>query len=103
MTARPRSIEARFAKRRLGKVWRYTEKTLGEVLRRAMSDTGRICQLAEFEHWRQRDLELARAPGEELHLPSAGPYGRRYGGTWKKALLHFGFTPDEVAERLEPS
>lgn len=32
--------------------------------------------------------------------PSAGPYRRRY-GSWQQALLHFGYTPDQVAERLE--
>jgi hypothetical protein len=94
-------VEARFAKRKLGKIWRYTDQTLSEVLHRAISEIGHACQLAEFEHWRHRELEKARAKGEELHLPSGGPYRRRYGGTWEKALLHFGYTPDEVAERLE--
>lgn len=58
-------------------------------------------QVAEFEHWRHRELELARAQGDDaLHLPSAGPYRRRY-GSWEQALLKLGYTSDEVAERLE--
>ncbi len=32
-------------------------------------------------------------------LPSTGPLRRRW-KTWEAALLHFGFTPDQVAERL---
>lgn len=97
----PRRIEARFRSRRLGKVWRYTEKTLCEVLRRCAQDLGHVPQVAEFEWWRDRELELAAAQGNDaLHLPSAGPYRRRY-GSWEQALLRFGYTPDEVAERLE--
>jgi hypothetical protein len=96
-----RKIDARFSRRRLGKVWRYTAKTLEETLRRCVEAIGHVPQVAEFEHWRARELELARARGDDaLHLPSATPYRRRY-GTWEKALLTFGYTPDEVAERLE--
>ncbi len=32
-------------------------------------------------------------------LPSASPYRRRF-GTWEAALLAFGVTPEQVAERL---
>lgn len=58
--------------------------------------------VAEFDWWREREFELARARGEEheLHLPSRMPYRRRYGG-WEEALLHFGFTPDEIDRRFE--
>jgi hypothetical protein len=57
--------------------------------------------VAEFEWWRDRELELARAEGNAaLHLPSPSPYRRRW-GSWEAALLHFGYTPDQVAERLE--
>jgi hypothetical protein len=70
-------------------------------LRDCHDSIGHVPQLAEFEHWRERELELARAKGNDaLHLPSDGPYRRRY-GSWEKALLALGFTPDEVAERLE--
>lgn len=96
-----RQIEARFAKRRLDKVWRYTEATLREVLNDCARELGHVPQLAEFEHWRERQLEIARARGDDaLHLPSGGPYRRRW-GSWEKALLALGYTPDEVAERLE--
>jgi hypothetical protein len=96
-------IEARFAKRRLKRVWRYTETSLRETIELCMAHPdlgGRVPQLAELEHWRARELELAKARGEELFLPSGGAYRRRY-GTYEKALLALGFTPDTVAERLE--
>lgn len=95
-----RRIEERFRKRRLGKVWRYSEETLGLTLERAVEDIGHIPQVAEFDWWRQRQIELAVAQGQEIHLPSATPY-RRLWGSWEKALLHFGYRPDQVAERLE--
>lgn len=34
-----------------------------------------------------------------FHLPSDSPYRRRY-GDWETALQHFGFTSDQLAERL---
>jgi hypothetical protein len=96
-----KAVKARFEKRRLGKVWRYTAETLEKVLRDCHAEIGHVPQLAEFIHWRNRKLEIARARGDDaLHLPSDGPYRRRY-GSWEKALLAFGYTPDEVAERLE--
>jgi len=95
-----RRIEERFRKRQLGKVWRYTEETLAETVRQAVEALGHVPQLAEFDHWRQRQIELAQARGEDLHLPGGGPYRRRF-GSWEEALLHFGYTPDEVSERLE--
>lgn len=62
----------------------------------------------------QPDDEPAPTPGERLlyalgqlyrlyrhgALPSPGPYRRRW-KSWEAALLHFGYTPDQVAERLE--
>jgi len=96
-----RKIDARFRARRLGKVWRYTEDTLRETLVRCVAHYGRPPQVAECEWWRERELELARAQGDDaLHLPSPTPYRRRW-ETWEGALLHCGYTPDEVAERLE--
>lgn len=95
-----RRIDARFASRKLGKVWRYTDQTLRDVLSRCTSDLGHVPQVAEFEHWRQRELELAQARGEDLHLPSATPYRRRW-GTWEKALLSFGYSQAEIDGRLE--
>lgn len=96
-----RFIEARFARRRLDKVWRYTQETLRSTLERCVADLGHVPQLAEFEHWRRGVLERLRASGDDAaHLPSASPYRRRY-GSWEKALLALGYTPDRVAERLE--
>lgn len=97
---KPRRIQERFAKRRLGKVWRYTEETMRETILRAAREIGHAPQVAEFEWWRERQIELAKARGEDLHLPSPTPYRRRY-GNWENALRHFGFSDDEIAGRLE--
>jgi hypothetical protein len=97
----PRKIEARFRGRLVGKVHRYREETLRETLRRCARDLGHVPLVIEFEHWRQRELELAKSRGEQLFLPSDSPYRRRW-GSWEDALLHLGFTPEAVAERLEP-
>lgn len=100
-TTTARRIEARFRYRRMGKVWRYNEDVLRETLTRCAEHYGRPPLVAEFEWWRDRELELARAEGNDtLHLPSATPYRRRW-GAWEAALLHHGYTPDQVAERLE--
>jgi hypothetical protein len=96
----PLKIEARFRARLIGKVHRYREETLRETLERCAADLGHAPLVIEFELWRQRELELAKARGEELFLPSDSPYRRRW-GSWEAALLHFGFTPEAVAERLE--
>jgi hypothetical protein len=98
----PRQIEERFRKRRLGKVWRYSEETLGQTLARAVEDIGHIPRVAEFDWWRQRQIELGVAQGQDVHLPSATPY-RRLWGSWEQALLHFGYGAAEVAKRLERS
>ncbi len=100
-TTSARKIDARFRARRLGKVWRYTEDTLRDTLERCVAHYGRPPQVAEFEWWRERELELARTQGNDaLHLPSPTPYRKRW-ETWEGALLHFGYTPEQVAERLE--
>jgi Homing endonuclease associated repeat len=96
------SIEARLRRRRrLAKVWRYTEETLAATLARATAHYGRPPQVAEFAWWRECEFRVARAKGQDpLHLPSATPYRRRW-GSWEAALLHFGYEPAEVERRLE--
>ncbi len=94
-------IEARFRSRLVGKVHRYREDTLRETLERCAGDLGHVPLIIEFEHWRRRELELAKARGEELFLPSDSPYRRRW-GSWDKALLALGFSAEEVYARLEP-
>ena len=82
-----RAIEARFDKRRLDKVWRYTAESLRQALADCVETIGHVPQVAECDWWRQRHLELATAQGDDAkHLPSAGPYRRRY-GSWEAALL----------------
>lgn len=97
----PAKIEARFRSRLVGKVHRYREETLREALEKCARDIGHVPLVIEFEHWRQREIELAKAQGQELFLPSDSPYRRRW-GSWENALLHFGFTSEAIAERLEP-
>jgi hypothetical protein len=94
-------IAGRFASRKVGKVWRYSPERLREVLLAAAAHWGRPPSVAEFEFWRERELELLRAAGDpDTHLPSSSPYRRRWGG-WEAALLALGFAPEEVALRLE--
>lgn len=97
----PRRIEARFASRRLGKVWRYTDEMLAETMQRAVEHWGRPPRVAEFNHWRERELELARTRGDEhLHLPSPHPYRKRW-DNWNAALLALGYAPEWIAERFD--
>jgi hypothetical protein len=94
-------IEARFRSRRLGKVWRYTDETLRDTLARCVADIGHVPQVAEYEWWRKREIELAEAQGNDaLHLPAATPFRNRW-KTWAGALLHFGYSQAEIDGRLE--
>ena len=71
----PRRIEARFRERRLGKTRRYDDDDLRVTLARAVEHYGYPPSTAEFDCWREREFELARATGrEEPHLPSVTPY-----------------------------
>jgi hypothetical protein len=96
------AIEARFQHRRVGKPWRYTEAMLHETMLRCAEYYGHPPLCTEFAGWREREFELARARGEEhdLYLPTRIAYRRRYGG-WEEALLHFGFTPEELERRYD--
>lgn len=84
---------------RLAKVDRYSEATLRDTLERCARDLGRPPLVEEFDEWRQR--ELSRTRSRNVLLPSNSPYRRRW-GTWERALLYFGFTPEAIAERLAP-
>lgn len=99
----PMKIDARFRARRVGKVHRYRDSVLEETIKRAADYIGHPPLLTEFEAWRQRELELAKARGEEICLPSPSAYRNRH-HTWEKALLHFGFSQaaiDGVHEAVE--
>jgi hypothetical protein len=62
-----------------------------------------VPQVAEFERWRDLELELARAQGNDgLHLPTTNPYRKRW-RTWEGALLHFGYSQEEIDRRLDAS
>jgi hypothetical protein len=100
-TTTARRIEARFQSRRMGKIARYTDETLKETLERCAAEYGHPPRVNEFEWWRERELELARAAGTDtLQLPSSNPYRKRW-GTWEGALAHFGFPQDKIEQRLE--
>ena len=82
-------IEARFACRRVGRVWRYPDAVLCETLRRCAAELGYPPQVGEFRAWRQREIELAQAQGNhDLHLPSLNSYRRRH-SYWKDTLRAF--------------
>ena len=100
-TSTPFKIEARFRARMVGKVGRYREETLRETLEQCVEALGHIPLLIDYELWRQKEIELAKAQGRELFIPSDSPYRRRY-SSWEKALLHFGYPEAEVKARLEP-
>ena len=96
-TTTARRSEGRFRSGRLGKVWRYTDETLNEALACCSAYYGRVPQVAEYERWRQRELELAQAEGHHApHLPSSSPYRRRW-GSWERALVALGCTPAAIA------
>jgi hypothetical protein len=95
-------IEARFRARLIGKPHTYSEQTMSEVLHRCAAELGGPPLVIEYEHWRARELELAKARDEELFLPSSSPFRRRW-STWEQALLALGFPEKDVRARLEPS
>ena len=95
-------IDARFRARRVGKVHRYREEALREAIMRCAEFVGHPPLVVEFEMWRQRELELAQAQGQAIALPSSSPYRNRY-GTWERALLHFGFTQEDIDGAHEAS
>jgi hypothetical protein len=97
-----RKVEARLSTRGVrGKVWRYSRKALKDFFGEALEHYGTVPMSSEFDEYRQRRLEVARAEGNHaLHLPQAHAYRRRW-GTWEKACLALGCTPDQVEERLE--
>lgn len=96
-----RKLEARLRSRRLGKIARYTEDVLRDALARAVEHYKRPPSVAEYGWWREQQLALARAQGvEEPQLPSDSCYRSRW-RTWEASLLHHGYTPEQVALRLE--
>jgi len=97
-----RRIQARFESRQLGKIWKYTDETLRHCILEAGKAIGRAPQVSEYMWWREQQRELARAKGEVIHLPAATPYRNRF-GTWENALRHYGYTQDEIDNRLERS
>ncbi|MCA1700425.1 MAG: hypothetical protein LC790_16605 [Actinobacteria bacterium] len=102
-TTTARRIEARFASRRVGKVWRYSDAVLAQTLTDAVAYWGRPPRVAEFDHWRERELEIRRARGEEApHLPSPHPYRKRW-GSWEGALTAHDYEPELMAKRLDES
>lgn len=94
-------INARFRSRKQGKIWRYTDSVLRSAILDCSAELGgRAPRLSEFEFWRDRQLELARAAGNvDKHLPSGTPYRKRF-GTWEKALAWAGFSNEQITGRF---
>jgi hypothetical protein len=90
-------LEAPDRRPRLAKVWRYSDETLGEVLRECARDLGHPPLVEEFQAWRLARLKRTRA--RAVGLPTDSPYRRRF-GTWEGALRRFGFSDEEIAGRL---
>ena len=84
----------------MGKVWRYSEDVLGETLKRCAEYYRRPPLVAEFACGATASSNSLPEGNNALHLPSGEPVPAVV-ETWEAALLHFGYTPDQVAERLE--
>ena len=94
-------IEARFACRRLGRVHSYSEQALRETLRKCASELEHPPTVGEFKAWRQKELELAKAQGNNnFHLPSLNAY-RRHFKLWKDTLRYFLDTAPQDIEGIE--
>jgi DNA-directed RNA polymerase specialized sigma24 family protein len=99
-TTTARGIEARFRNRRVGKTWRHTHQSLRHAIHTAAEYWGHPPTAAEYGWWRQGQMELAKATkADEPLIAHARTYSRRW-GSWEAALLHYGFSPEQVAERL---
>jgi len=96
-------IRARYDLRRLGRIKQYPVSALKEAVESCMRDCDLETppRLAEYLHWRQGKLELARAQGHPTpHLPTGQPFRRRW-KTWPKALRNLGFSEEEIEDRLD--
>jgi len=87
-TSTARRIEARFANRRVGRIHRYSEQEMRETLQRCAADLGKSPEIREFKAWREREIELAKAQGQTLYLPSLGAYRARFPHWWD-VLRHY--------------
>jgi hypothetical protein len=99
--ASPLRIEARFRSRLIGKVNTYREEALREALEKCTEVLGHVPLVIEYERWRYREIELAKAKGEELWIPSDSPFRRRW-GSWERALEYFGYEEERRLARFEP-
>jgi hypothetical protein len=100
-TTTPLKIEARFRSRLIGKVNTYREEAMHDALEKAAEVLGHPPLVVEYDHWRYREIELAKTRGEDLWIPSDSVFRRRY-GSWEKALEHFGYDEDARLKRFEP-
>jgi hypothetical protein len=100
-TTTPLKIEARFRSRLIGKVQTYREEVLRDALEKCVAALGHVPLVVEYAHWRHREIELAKARGKDLWLPSDSPYRRRW-GDWDSALQHFGYDDEARLKRFEP-
>jgi hypothetical protein len=99
-TETPAKIEARLRKRLRGRPRSYRSQELGQALAACKKSLGRVPLVAEYEKWRMSMIELARHAGQERFIPSAAPFRRRF-GTFERALVHFGYSPEQTGLRYE--
>ncbi len=99
-TNTPLKIEARFRARIAGRPRQFREEELRQALRDCAREIGRPPLSEEYRKWRQKEIELAKARGEDAWLPGYSAYYRRF-RSWEKALIHYGFDRGEVYARLE--
>lgn len=99
-TNTPLKIEARFRARIAGRPRQFREDELCRALHDCAAEFGRPPLSEEYRKWRQKEIDLAKARGEDAWLPGYAAYYRRF-KSWEKALIHFGFDRDEVYARLE--
>lgn len=89
------AIDARYRRRLAGSTTRFTDQTVYDFLRRCGADIGHPPMLSEYNAWRERELEKARARGENLRVPSPGAIRYRW-ARWQQALINAGFEIDDI-------
>jgi hypothetical protein len=82
-------------------VSRYSDETLRHTLARCVAALGYVPKIAEFECWRDEELQLAHRRGDrDPRLPSSSAYRRRW-GRWEGALRALGYPEPAIEARLE--
>lgn len=82
-------------------VSRYSDETLRHTLARCVAALGYVPKVAEFDRWREEELQRACCHGAgALGVPSSSAYRRRW-GRWEGALRALGYPEPAIEARLE--